>query len=97
MHFWVELERAQTFRALSLAKYYQIVFFTPKPCSYTSSPIDGVAIGMNFFCIYVDTQDHTIYHVWIHFSYFLCPKRDEKPFGLNWNQTQVLLLHKCLL
>ena len=42
--------------------------------------------------IYMDTQDYTIYHVWIHtYSYLLCLRREEKTFGLSWNQTQVLL------
>ena len=63
------------------------IFFTPIPRSYTSGPLDGVAR------IFMDTQDHAIYHVWIHLfptSY----ARGEKPFGLELESTQVLLLHK---
>ena len=45
--------------------------------------------------IYLEIQDRTIYSVWIHFSYLIIPEeREEKPFGLSLNQTQVLLLHK---
>ena len=45
----------------------------------------------------MDTQDQAIYGVWIHFiPASLYPKR-EKTFGLSWNLTQVLLLHKQLL
>ena len=32
-----------------------LYFFTPIPCSYTSSPLDGIT-----FFIYMDTQDHAI-------------------------------------
>ena len=27
------------------------------------------------------------------YSYLLCPRREEKPSGLSWNRTQVLVLH----
>ena len=48
------------------------IFLTPIPSTYTSSPLDGMA--KNFFIFYMDTQDHAIYHVWIHFSYLLIPE-----------------------
>ena len=71
------------------------IFFTPIPCTYTSSPLDGMARNYIYiFFISMDTQDHAIYRVWIHFvSTSLYPRR-RKTFGLSWNQTQILLLHK---
>ena len=51
------------------------IFFTPIPCTYTSLPLDGMA--RNFF-FYMDTQDHAIYHVWIHFiPTSLYPRREK--------------------
>ena len=35
-----------------------IFFFPPKPCTYTSSPLDGMA--KNYFIFYMDTQDHAM-------------------------------------
>ena len=36
----------------------------------------------------MDTRDHAIYRVWIHCSpTSLYLRREEKPFGLSWNQT----------
>ena len=66
----------------------------PIPCSYTSLQLDGAA--RNYLClIYMDTQDHVLHCVWIHlFSYLLRLRREEKQFGLSWNQTQVILFHK---
>ena len=53
-------------------------------------------LGM-IFSLHV--HGYGIYQVGIHFSYLLCPWREEKPFGLSWNRTQVLVLHRqpCLL
>ena len=42
-------------------------FFTHIPCTYTSLPLDGMARNYYLFFNYIDTQDHAIYHVWIHF------------------------------
>ena len=42
----------------------------------------------------MDTQDHAIYHVWVHFIPTSFYQRGEKTFGLSWNWTQVFLLHK---
>ena len=67
-------------------------FITPIPCTHTSSPLDGMA--KNNFIFYMDMQDHAIYHVWIHFIPTSLYRGEKKPFGLSWNQTQVLLLHK---
>ena len=42
-----------------------------------------LGINLVFFVRGVDTQDHVIYHVWIHLfptSYYA---REEKPFGLE--------------
>ena len=51
-------------------------FFTPIPCTYISSPLDGMA--KNYFIFYRDTQDHAIYHVWIHFiPTTLYPRREK--------------------
>ena len=71
------------------------IFFTPIPCTDTSSPLDGMARNyILLFFIYMDTQDHTLYRVWIHFiPTSLYPMR-EKTVGLSWNRTQVLLYHK---
>ena len=44
---------------------------------------------LNFF-FYMDTQDHAIYHVWIHFIPTTLYLRRE----MSCNRTQVLLLHK---
>ena len=44
------------------------VFFTPIPCTHNSLPLDG---RNYYYFIYMDTQDHAIYRVWIHF--FLLP------------------------
>ena len=71
------------------------IFFTPIPCIYTSLPLDGLARNcMIIVFIYIDTQDHAIYRVWIHFIPTSLYPRREKTFGLSWNQTQVLLLCK---
>ena len=43
-----------------------------------------------FICIYMDTQDHAIYCVWIHFILTFLYQEREKTFGLSLNQTQVL-------
>ena len=52
------------------------VFFTPIPCTYTSSLLDGMA--KNYFIFYMDTQDHAVYHVWIHFiPTSLYPRREK--------------------
>ena len=53
-----------------------IYFFTPIPCTYTSLPLDGMA--KNYYCFfYMDTQDHVIYHAWIHFiPTSLYPRRE---------------------
>ena len=48
------------------------VCFTPIPCSYTSLPLDGAARNLFFLFVHTDTQDHTIYHVWVHL-FFLPP------------------------
>ena len=57
------------------------------------------SLELSFICM--NMQVHAIYCVWIHFSYLLIPgEREEKPFGLSWNGTQVLLLYKrplCML
>ena len=42
----------------------------------------------------MDTQDHAIFRVWIHFIPTSLYLWRGKTFGLSWNQTQVLLLHK---
>ena len=42
----------------------------------------------------MDTQDHALYHVWIHFIPTSLYSRREKTFDLSWYRTQVLLLHK---
>ena len=47
-----------------LVVYYD--FFTPIPCTFTSLPLDGMARN-DYFFNYLDTQEHTIYLVWIHF------------------------------
>ena len=48
------------------------------------------------FFIYMDELDHAIYRAWIHF--FKHPDiRAEILFGLTWNRTKVLLLHKRTL
>ena len=50
-------------------------FFTPIPRTFTSSPLDGMAKNQFF---YMDTQDHAIYHVWIHFiPTSLYPRREK--------------------
>ena len=64
-------------------------FFTPIPCTYTSLPLDGMA---RIFFIYMDTQDHAIFCVWIYF--IPTPEERRKTFGLSWNRTQILLLQK---
>ena len=52
-------------------------------------------LGTIFFFFFMDVEDQAIYHVLIHFSYLLIPEEtEEKPLGLDWNQTQVLLLHR---
>ena len=51
-------------------------------------------LGIILHCIYMDMQDHSIYRVWIHFIPTSLYPRREKTFGLSWNLTQVLLLHK---
>ena len=72
------------------SKGFFVLFFTPIPCTYTSSPLDGMARN---FLIHMDTQDHVIRHVWIHFIPTSLYPRRRKTFGLSWNRTQVLLLH----
>ena len=67
----------------------QRFFFTPIPCTYTSSPLDGR--GRNYFFFYMDTQEHAIHPF---NSYLLIPEERRKAIGLSWNRTQVLLLHK---
>ena len=73
------------------------VFFTPIHCTYTNSQLDGMARNYLLFFIYMDTQDHAIYRVWIHVNPTSVYPRREKTLGLSWNWTQVLLLHKQLL
>ena len=47
------------------------VFFIPIPCTYTSSPLDGMARNYNFYL-----HGYAIFHVWIHFfPTFLYPRR----------------------
>ena len=70
------------------------LFFTPTPCTYTSSWLDAW-LGISIIFIYMEMQDHVIYRDWIHFiPTSLYPRREEKHFGLSWNWTKVLLLHK---
>ena len=63
-------------------------FFTPIPCTYTSLPLDGIfflhgyARACNSSCLGPFN------------SYLLIPEERRKTFGLCWNRTQVLLLHK---
>ena len=55
------------------------------------------AMARNYYIylyFYLDTQDHAIYRVWIHFVPTPLYPRRRKTFGLSWNQTQVHLLHK---
>ena len=54
----------------------QLFFLLPIPCTYTSLTLDVIA--RNFF-IYMETKEHTICHVWIHFiPASLYPRREEK-------------------
>ena len=56
---------------------FQRFFFSPIPCTHTSLPLDGMARNCYYF-IYMDTQDHAIYHVWIHFiPTCLYPRREK--------------------
>ena len=88
----------QTFFAL---KYKEILlssmngyfFFTPIPCTYTSSTLDGMA--KNYF--YYSTWIREIMQFIMSGSILFLPpytRGEKKPFGLSWNRTQVLLLHK---
>ena len=55
-----------------------LFFFTPIPCTYTSSLLDGMARNCYYYFIYMDSQDHAIYHVWIHFiPTALYPRREK--------------------
>ena len=65
-------------------------FFTPIPCSYTSSQLDGMARNYIFNLPGYARITQFIVSGSIH-SYLLCPRKEEKPFGLSWNRTQVLL------
>ena len=67
---------------------------TPIPYTYTSSPLDGMARSYIIIFSFRDTLDYAIYRVWIHFIPTSLFPRREKTFGLSWNRTQVLLLHK---
>ena len=60
------------------------VFFSPIPYTYTSLRLDGMARNI---IICMDTQDHTIYRVWIRFipTYLLIPRERNKTFGMSWN------------
>ena len=68
----------------------QRFFFTPIPCTYTSSPLDGRAGNYYFFSTWIRKS------IAIHpfNSYLLIPEERRKTIGLSWNRTQVLLLHK---
>ena len=57
-----------------------IFLVTPIPCSYTCSPLDGIARIFLFF--YMDIQDYAIYHVWIHL-FPISYARGGKPVGLE--------------
>ena len=68
------------------------VFFTPKPRSYTSLLLEGVARNYFSLFIYMDiaSKDHAIYMFPTSYA------QGEKE-NLSWNQTQVLFHHKQLL
>ena len=54
------------------------IFFTPIPCTYSSSLLDGMARNCYYYFIYMDSQDHAIDHVWIHFiPTSLYPRREK--------------------
>ena len=61
--------------------------------SYTSSPLDGMARN-HISCFHL--LGYTIIAQFILSGtihpYLLCPRREDKPFSLSWNQTQVLVL-----
>ena len=68
-----------TFRLVGLLKD----FFTPIICTYTSLLLDGMA--KNYVIFYMDTQDHAINHVWIHFILTsLCPRREK----ITWSEME---------
>ena len=56
----------------------------------------GSSIKHLMIYFYMDTQDHAIYSLDPFLSYLLIPEEIRKTFGLSWNQTRVLLLHKQL-
>ena len=72
-----------------------VCFFTPIPCSYTCLSLDGMAKNCLSFNLhgYARSCNLSCLVPFI-FSYLLCLRRVEKPFGLSWNRTQVLFLHK---
>ena len=61
-------------------------------------------LGIIFF-IYMDTQDHAIYHIWIRFIFPSSYAQGEKPFGLELelnpgplaSQATTLTTRLCLL
>ena len=83
------------FGALSGGPYpiLQRSFFTPIPCTYTSSPLDGIARNYCYFYLHGYTRSCN-FCVWIHFVPTSLYPRRWKTFGLSWNWTQALLLHK---
>ena len=69
------------------------VFFPPIPRSYTSLPLDGMAWNyIYFFNLPGYSRIMQFIMSGCIYSYLLCPRREVEPFGLSWNQTQVLLL-----
>ena len=74
------LHQSQSQRsALSLVSVHDLLFFTHIPCTYTSSPLDGMAkYYYYYYYFYMDTQNHANYHVWIHFiPSSLSPRREK--------------------
>ena len=64
------VERLDISFVLCVSKMY---FFTPIPCTYTSSPLDCMAENCFIFCM--DTKDHAIHH-----SFLLIPEERKKHF-----------------
>ena len=67
-------------------------FFTPISCTYTSSLLDCMAKNCNHVDGYARSYNLSCLDPFN--SYLLIPEERRKTFGLSWNQTQVLLLHK---
>ena len=92
--YWTFLEEVDQLWFHRVKIMIKLIFFTPILCVYTSSPLDGMAKNYYYSYLHGYARSRNLSGLDSFYSYLLIREERRETFGLSWNQTHVLLLHK---